>query len=292
MVISLKEFLQIFTEAAHPELQEIIRAPQGRVSKARLISKKMQDLVLRGEKTGVEDKMPKGSSRAYVQETDRTPVTIDGKPSKIDTGYKVAIPATLDAHHDVKKYGATLGGLQNEAENGDWSINNYRILRPVEGGRHHFETNHESGIFPPLLEHDHDHHSWSHIGHVDSIKRNEFRTLTASKEYPRGISHEQFTSSLLRKWNQNHGRHWSLSSEEEAHMDHIEQHPLVQKFLDHQMNYDSPPHDYGQLGNMGKWWHPEEQKYHIVARDHGFNSLVAEAYREARRKKATHNGIR
>ena len=83
---TLKEFIELFTESAHPELQEVLKEKPGYVSKARLVAKKINELIGRGESTGVEDKMPKGSSRAYVKESSSTPVIVDGKKSSMHTG--------------------------------------------------------------------------------------------------------------------------------------------------------------------------------------------------------------
>jgi len=65
-------------------------------------------------------------------------------------------------------------------------------------------------------------------------------------------------------------------------MDNYEQHPLIQKFLDHQRTFGMPPHDYAQIKNMGTWHHPVTGEKHIVARDHGYSSTVMEAYHDAR----------
>ena len=283
---TLKEFIELFTESAHPELQQVLKAKPGYVSKARLVAKKINELIGRGESTGVEDKMPKGSSRAYVKESSSTPVIVDGKKSSMHTGYKIAIPASLDRSHDHKKYEGTLGQMQMRAENGDYFLNdNYRVLTKVKNvkGQHHFESNTERGIFPPLLDHDYDHHSWSHIAHVDKLGAN-FRSLTKTPTHPKGISHEDFCETLERAWHKDHGKWWKTSEENEKRMDHNEEHPLVQKFLDHQRTFGMPPHDYRQRGNMGVWTHPVSGEQHIVARDHGFNEEVMKAYKEARKK--------
>lgn len=282
---TLKEFIELFSESAHPELQQVLRAQPGYVSKARLVAKKINELIGRGESTGVEDKMPKGSSRAYVKESSPTPVTVDGQKASMHTGYKIAIPASLDQSHDHKKYEGTLGQMQMRAENGDYFLNdNYRVLTNKNiQGQHHFESNTERGIFPPLLEHDDDHHSWSHIAHVDKLGAN-FKELTKIPTHPKGISHEDFCETLERAWHKDHGKWWKTSEENEKRMDHNEEHPLVQKFLDHQRTFGMPPFDYRQRGNMGIWTHPVSGEKHIVARDHGFNEEVMKAYKEARQK--------
>jgi len=46
-----------------------------------------------------------------------------------------------------------------------------------------------------------------------------------------------------------------------------------------------PPHDYGNIKNLGAWTHPGTGQKHIVARDHGFSENVMKAYRRANEKK-------
>jgi hypothetical protein len=289
MIYSLREFLDnIIYESLHPELQSIVTQktnPYG-TSKQAQLAKKIKELTSRGENTGIEGNMPKGSSRAYLPIKEPVKIILDGIPTQIKTGMKVAIRATLDKHHDRKKHdGMSLGQLQNEAEGGDHFLNsNYRIItKDHETG--HYHSNSEFGIFPPLIDHDDVDHKWTHVVHVDKINGSMFRKLTRTESHPKGISHDEFCSALERVWNKDHGKYWKQSLEREKSLDHIESHPLVQKFLDHQRNMGMPPHDYRQMGNMGIWKDPHRGEQHIVARDHGFSANVMEAYSEARSKK-------
>ena len=280
---TLKEFLELFNESAHPEIQEILKAPHTK-HKPKLIKKKYEELVSRGETAGIEENQPKGSSRAYVGETTPTPVHVDGKPTHLRTGYKFAIRASLDAHHDHHEYGGSLGQLQMREENGDHFLNqNYRVL--THKGNNHFETNTESGIFPPLLEHDEHHDSWSHVGHVDKITPKNFREATKTNTHPNGLTHMEFFTTLYRAHEKDHGKWWGRDEEVERKHDHNESHPLVQKFLDHQRTFAMPPHDYQQAGNLGIWTHPVTGEKHVVARDHGFTKQTQEAYSAAYNKK-------
>jgi hypothetical protein len=278
----------IVLENLHPELHAVATSKAGRysTSKQTQIARKIKDLTSRGEETGIEGNMPKGSSRAYLPIKDKLPVTIDGKKAEMKSGLKVAIRASLDKHHDEKEHdGMGLGALQNEAENGDHYVNNqHRILTQDSRNPGHYETNEEGGIFPPLVDHDHDNHQWSHVGHVGNVGGKRFRELTKTESHPEGISHSDFCSALERDWNRAHGKHWHRGDDKEAEADHIESHPLVQKFLDHQRNMDAPPHDYRQLKNLGLWTHPVTGNQHIVARDHGFSKNVMDAYSAARKK--------
>jgi hypothetical protein len=176
-----------------------------------------------------------------------------------------------------------LGQMQNQVEGGDHYLNNhFRILTQHEDGRY---TTNEHGIFPPLIEHDHNNHEWSHVGHVDSISNSHFRHLTRTESFPKGIHHEDFVSTLRRAWDKDHGKHWREHPDVEKQYDRLEEHPLVQKFLDHQRLYGMPPHDYGNIKNLGVWTHPHTLEEHIVARDHGYNEEVMNAYRAANRKR-------
>jgi hypothetical protein len=56
---------------------------------------------------------------------------------------------------------------------------------------------------------------------------------------------------------------------------------MVQHFMDYHGNTGNPTHDYMQIGNLGAWKHPLTGKEHIVARDHGFSTEVASAYKSA-----------
>lgn len=294
MITSFKDFIDsIIVESLHPELQSLVSEPsKGSKKKQTALVKTIKSITSRGERTGIEGNMPKGSSRAYLKHSEPHEAVIDGHHTSMPVGTKVAIRAPLDPHHDRSAHdGMSLGNLQNEAENADYYLNsNYRILTKEDKGRtdekDHYTTNKESGIFPPLVEHDHDHHEWSQVGHVDNVTPKQFKNLTKTETHPDGIDHGMFCRALTRHWDKNHGKHWGGSKEFESAMDHIESHPLVQKFLDHQMNYGAPPHDYQQIKNLGTWKHPVTGEKHIVARDHGFSSGVMDAYHQARLKQA------
>ncbi|MCK9369154.1 hypothetical protein M0R04_04305 [Candidatus Dojkabacteria bacterium] len=281
MVRNFKEFLDnLIVEALHPDLQEIIKGKDGTVSKKTILANKIKELSAKGEKTGIEGNMPSGSSRAYMKHEEKHPITLDGKPEKISVGTKVAIRGVLEKHHNKSKHdGKSLGALQNEAEGGDhWVNHSYRVLTQGDNkGEYH--SNHEHGIFPPLIDHDHDNHEWTHVGHSDDVSKKQFKDLTKTKEHPKGISHDEFCSALERTHNRQNGKYWG-SKHEDTHLDHVDEHPLVQKFADYHNNTGHPPNDYRQIKNMGVFHHPDGSK-HIVARDHGFNTDVASAYHDA-----------
>lgn len=272
----------ILTEQLHPEIKSIVtgRRQFGQNVKPLLV-KKIKEVTSRGEKTGIEGNMPSGSSRAYIPIEEPHPIMLDGAPAQIKTGMKVAIKATLDQHHRASDYdGMNLGELQNRAEAGDYySQKKYHILTKKEDGT--YETNTEHGIFPPRIEEDENGHSWAHVGHATNLTAKSFREITKTPEHPKGISHDDFSSALERQWDHGHGKYWKREPEHEEHLDKVLSHPLVQKFLEHQYEYNSPPGDYRQMKNLGVFNHPDGSQ-HIVARDHGFSDEVMGAYKAAR----------
>lgn len=291
MLVNFQDFISnIIIESLHPDLKTVITSSMGNRSKQNLLSKKIKELTTRGENTGIEGNMPKGSSRAYLKHSEPHGIVVDGTPTTMKTGTKVAIRATLDAHHNLAEHdGMGLGQLQNHAENGDhWVNNSYRTLTHTGGNT--FETNHDRGIFPPLVDHDDANHHWSHVGHVDNISLSQFRELTKTKEFPKGISHGEFMTAMKRFHERNNGKYWGMNSmNEEKKIDHIDTHPLVQNFQDYHGNSGNPPYDLGQIKNMGVWTHPVTGTKHIVARDHGYSGEVELAYQNARKKAYARN---
>ena len=280
--MKFKDFLNsLIVESLHPELQDVVKNKASSTSKQTLIAKKIKDLTARGEKTGIEGNMPKGSSRAYLKHDEPAKVIIDGKSTSMKIGTKVAIRSSLDKFHNKAEHnGMSLGEMQNHVENGDYHVNNHhRTLSQDEHGHYH---SNEDGIFPPLIDHDYDKAVHSTVGHCDKITKSKFKELTKCESHPNGISHDDFCNSLERFHNRNNGKHWSTSND--SHLDHVDEHPLVQKFTDYHGNFAASPDDYRQLGNLGVWKHPHTGQEHIVARDHGYGGEVPEAYRNARMK--------
>ncbi len=300
---SFSQFVNsIIVEALHPELHSLIsdeptvsRTFSGAVSKGPAkqtkIVNKIKDLTSRGEKTGLERNTPKGSSRMYLPHSEKEHIVVDGKPASIKVGTKVAIKAQIDKYHNAKNYdGMSLGQLQNHTEHNDWYVNSqYRILHH-DASEHkpgEFSSNHESGIFPPLIKADHDNNHWSTVGHAENLTHNSFQEHTKTESHPEGIKHHEFYTALKRDHEKDHGKYWTEGAEREAHHDHVASHPLVQKFLNHQRETLTPPHDYQNIENLGVFHHPDGSK-HIVARDHGFSEEVSGAYGAARNM--MHNG--
>jgi hypothetical protein len=288
--IGFREWMRcIVSESLHPELHSIISSEPGqgiRSSKQIAITKKIKDLHERGEDTGIAGNTPKGSSRLYLPHREPHKVTLDGKEVHLETGTKVVIRSTLDQYHNKAKHdGMSVGAIQNHAENADHFVNNtYRTI-VKDHTTNEYHSNKEMGIFPPIIDHDHKNHEWSHIGHAANISGKEFQDLTKTDTHPQGIRHKDFYAALMRNYKQHNGTHWNHGEREEAHLDHVSQHPLVQKFIDHQDNTGFPPHDWSGLRNMGKWKHPDGSE-HIVARDHGFDANAMKVYADARKNNA------
>lgn len=284
--LSFKDFLKtVVLEELHPELQDIIKGPADERSKKAKVVSKVLDLGKRGERTGIEGSMPAGSSRAYLQHSEAHPVTVDGIKTVMKTGTKFAVKAALDDTHNKAKYGGlSLGALQNKAENGNPTVNSlYRILVKHNDGT--FTSNEHSGIFHPLIEHDEKTHEWGHVGHVGNLTPKRFQELTKTASHPEGISHTEFCDALDRSWWIMHGRYHAHGKAYEQNLDRVEKHPLVKKFQLHMVDQNMPPYDYRQLGNLGEFVHPITHKSHIVARDHGFDREVMDAYSDARGSK-------
>lgn len=287
MLASFKDFMDgVIVEELHPELRDVVNSQASGVSKQTQIANKIKDLSARGERTGIEGNMPKGSSRAYLKHDSSHKIMLDGRPATIPVGTKVAIRANLDRYHNKRKHdGLGLGQLQNKAEAGDhWVNSSYRVLTEHPDKEGEFKTNHY-GIFPPLIEHDHDNHNWSKVGHAKDITTKDFKELTKTESHPEGISHKDFTDALNRFHESQNGRYHEGNSTWENRLDHVDEHPLVQKFQDYHGNTGHPPYDYQQIKNLGVFHHPDGHKM-IVARDHGFDTDVAQAYVNARRAKS------
>lgn len=279
------------TEQLHPELQEIVA--QGlpddtfnhlKAKHKRLISK-IKDLVKRGEKTGMEQNMPAGSSRAYMPHVEPHEFVLDGKPAKMKVGTKIAIPSSLDKYHlGIDGNVMSLGQMQNQVEIG--TLSRYRTIQEDSHGN--YITN-EHGVLPPMMDHDYKNHEYAVVGHARDLKPQEFGRLTANKDFPRGISHKDFCNVLEREFHRANGRAWERGGIAyklvNKKMDKILAHPFVKEMSDFVIDHDIHPSDFRQKKNLGVWQHPHTGKEQIVARDTGFTPTVNMAYSEARKRK-------
>lgn len=285
MLATFKDFVDgLVLEELHPEIRDVLSSSSG-PSKQTQLANKIKDLSARGEKTGIEGNMPEGSSRAYLKHDTSHRVMLDGRPATIPIGTKVAIRARLDKYHNKRQHdGMGLGQLQNKAEAGDhWVNNNYRVFREHPDKDGEFKTN-EHGIFPPLIDHDHENHHWSKVGHAKDVTKKDFKELTKTESHPEGISHDEFTHALDRFHERQNGKYHKGNEQWEKKLDKVDEHPLVQNFQDYHGNTGHPTYDYHQIKNLGVFQHPDGPKM-VVARDHGFDTEVAHAYSKARKAK-------
>ena len=272
-MLSFSKFREI-NEQFHPELEDVLKSDK-EVGKPARVAKKIKELTQSGQDTGVaNNKVAKGSSRLYVKSNEPEKITVDGKPTEIHYGMKSVISTPVDKYIDRSRFGhSSLGRMQNEFENSDHLLEReHRVLSKNDDGTYSYNPH---GIFPPLLDHDHENHNWSKVGHSEDINAKKFKELTKNPDYPKGISHSDFLTALVRNHDQNNGRYYKNDDKTEAHLDHVSNHPLTNSFIDYQNTWQSPPHDL-TLKNMGAFHHAG--KDHIVARDHGFSSEVRDAY--------------
>lgn len=283
--MTLNEFLEankdILTNAILEEVHpDIIAAASGTWSKGRLanVSRTIRNLLKSGADTGLTDDKPKkGSSRAVFIPKEHADVKIDGHQVKIPHVLKVAFHGTLDSH-TTDGYGL-LGESQNEHEVG--VSNHFSMLRPI--GQGEYETNHE-GFLPPLLDHG-ENHEWMSVGKVSKIGAGDFRNLTKTEDFPKGISHNEFYHSLNHHWYQSNGASYWGGSHTKERLDKLGDHPLVDRAFRFCLDTDTRPEDFYK-GNMGIWEHPVTGEKHIVTSDAGFSKHVARRYQDARKNQS------
>lgn len=270
-----------------PGMMKFIGKPDSGIDKKPAKEKVIQRATRIGLKKGISpvaDASAEGSSRLYMELKEPENIKLDGKPASIRTGVKVALRAAGHLRRKFEKgrkkgvlVNTSIGAMQNEAENGDSYVNQrYRVITKNDDGSH--STNTEHGIFPPLIDHDKKNHEWAHVGHTEDVEEKDFPKLTRTESHPQGITHNDFTSALHRDYERQNGNYIIQHKEVESHLDHVQKHPLVQKFLAHQREIYTPPHDYGNTDNLGVWTHPHTGEKHIVARDHGLSEDVSKFY--------------
>lgn len=275
--------MPVISEEIHQNIKAVLDNDNIHPSqKLAQMSKHIRAAIKKGEDTGLEDAKPKkGSSRAVFFPKEPTKVKLDGKDAHLHTALKVAFPGHLDKYN---KSGALLGEHQNMVEGDHATNHHYGILKHVgtdADGTKKYETNHEHGILAPMLHaHEEGHHI--HFGKIDPIKAGDFKNLTKTKEFPKGISHQEFYDNLNHHYQEAHGnKHYGPTSEDR--IKHLDDHPLVYKAHDFVFGTGSHPGDLNKR-NMGVWTHPHTGEKHIVISDYGFNGDVARHYHDARRE--------
>jgi hypothetical protein len=284
-MIPFKQYLNdlpAIDEALHPDIQAAI--DQGGPAQNRLynITKTIHRVLDSGRKSGLEKEEPlKGSSRAVFLPRDPHPVHIDGRATRMQSAVKIAYPGMFDKYN---KSGKLLGEHQNLVEANPATIRKYSVLRPTQsdskGNNTHFETNTDHGVLPPMLgSHPGGHHL--HVARVNKIDDNEFKRLTRTESYPKGISHQEFHDAIQDHYYAAHGKK-HIGATSRQRIEDVQSHPFVKKFQRFVADTGSHPADY-RLANMGTWTHPATGNKHIVASDYGFSTQVAKHYADAKR---------
>jgi hypothetical protein len=267
-------------ESLHPDLQAVLDKSSSR-NRLASFSSAIRKKIKAGESTGLEsDKPKKGSSRAVYFPKEPHKITLDGKEAHVHSVVKVAFHGTLDHHN---KSGMLLGEHQNLAEADHFGNRHYGILSSNSDGT--YTTNHESGVTAPVFDSHTDGH-YLHMGRVRPFKNGEFRKLTTTHDFPKGISHEEFFHTLMHHHEESQGRtHWQTPK----NVDKLSDHPFIKKTLDFVQTMGQHPGDYNKR-NLGVFEHPDGS-HHPVISDFGFSHSVAKEYHAARQNmiKARHS---
>lgn len=269
----------IITEELHPEIKQILTSndiqPEHRFT---ILTRKIRELIKSGQDTGLTDDRPKkGSSRAVMFMSEPHKAIVDGKEAEIPHVLKIAFHGSLDRYRDPDTQ--LLGDLQNHHE-----IDNRHHSMLVEVGHNRYETNHD-GFLPPILDF-HDFGNWMSVGKISPIGAGQFRELTKTTDFKRGISDREFRTALSHHVAIAHGKNlpsWQYEIPKEKAEDLLA-HPLVTKALNFCVDSGTNPEDF-QKRNLGIWKHPITGESHIVASDAGFSNNVMTAYMKAYQKR-------
>lgn len=276
---------QVLTEKVHQEIQDIMDNSDIPVSrKLTEVSKKARQLIKSGVDTGMEsDKPKKGSSRAVFFPKEPKKINVDGVDTSTKTAVKIAFPGVLDRHHGED---TTLGQDQNAKESDRFINNNYGILHHDRGS--YKSNDHESGgVLAPVFEtHEENHHL--EMGRIDKLDTKSVGEATKTKEFPKGLKHDEIQDSMMHEHAMAHGQRKPSSNHSEEHLDKVKEHPWVEHAIS--MMHDSGMHP-GDLrkANMGIYTHPVTGKKHLAIIDYGFSNEIAKKYTKARLNSAKSN---
>jgi len=276
---------RLIVEEFHPQIQEIMDNDSIPVAnKLNMVTAKARNLIKAGVDTGMEsDKPKKGSSRAVFFPKAPKRVTVDGHDVNTPTAVKIAFSGQLDKHHGES---SLLGEDQNEKESDHHINRSYGILK-YDRGDHYESSNHESGgVLAPVFGTHPEHHHLE-MGRVTPAVSKDIAEATRTKEFPKGLKHEDIQEAMMHEHNMAHGMgHGSLKNgayDQEMHdrLDKIKEHPWVEHAIS--MMHDSGMHP-GDLSkrNMGIYHHPVTGKKHLAIIDYGFSSEIAKKYTKAR----------
>lgn len=262
--------INLINEEFHPEIKSIMDSdkitPENKLNQ---VTKKARSLIAAGHDTGMEsDKPKKGSSRAVFFPKQHKEIEVDGAKTKAPTAVKIAhagwadkILKKHDSSHSLLGEDHFLNqhhGVLHETANGKYATNPHGILAPV------------------FHSHDEGHHI--EMGRADKFNERDFKEGMKTKEYPKGISHEDFKGALQHYHNMAHGR--GSKNEKYDHM--IEHHPIVSNAADLIGNGAIHPGDF-EKRNMGIYKHPVTGHKHPVLIDWGSSNDVMQKYSKARK---------
>ena len=263
----------------HPDIHSVIDSERIPVNqKHKTMAAVYRSLLKKGMPTGLSDDKPKkGTSRAVYFPSEPDDINIDGQDTKMHSVLKIAYPGTLDKFNDS---GMLFGEHQNIAEGDPYVQRTHSVLRETDDGK--YETN-EDGILAPVI-HSHPDGHYLQMGRVDKLRGPEFRELTKTPEFPKGITHKEFYDTLNHEHAAcNGGRNYATTTTAEDRMSDLHEHPLVSAAMNFMFDTQTHPADF-DARNMGVWTHPVTNKRHIVISDYGANDNLIKAYVKAREK--------
>lgn len=276
---------QLIIEEFHPDINKIMDDENiPAANKLNMVTTKARSLIKSGVNTGMEsDKPKKGSSRAVFFPKEHKKITVDGKETSSPTAVKIAFSGQLDKHHGED---TLLGEDQNEKES-DHYINGYYGILSHEHGENYTSNKHESGgVLAPVFKTHPEHHHLE-MGRVTPANAKDIAEATRTKEFPKGLKHDEIQSAMMHEHDIAHGQNY-YTKEHSEKMDSIKEHPWVEHAIS--MMHDSGMHP-GDLRkqNMGIYHHPVTGKKHLAIIDYGFSSEIAKKYTKARLNSATRN---
>lgn len=266
-------------EKVHQEIKDIMDNVDIPVSrKLSAISTKTKSLIKSGQNTGMEsDKATKGSCRAVFFPKEHKEITVDGIKTKTPTAVKIAFAGTLDKHHGES---TTLGEDQNAMESDHYVNRTYGILHHADGN-YHSSHDDSGGVLSPVFETHPEHHHLE-MGRVDKCDAKSIADATKTKEFPKGLKHDEIYSAMMHEHEMAHGQGKHYTEEHNDKMDNIKQHPWVNHAISMMHETGMHPGDMNKR-NMGIYTHPVTGKKHLAIIDYGFGSDIAKKYQKGRK---------
>lgn len=271
----------IISEEIHKDIQSIMDSDKHVNGKLNAVVKKTRELIKAGHETGLEsDKPKKGSSRAVFFPKDNKEISVDGHKTSSPTAVKIAFAGVLDKHHGEK---SLLGEDQNALESDHFVNRTYGILGHKSGGAdHEYESSHHEsgGVLAPVFGTHEDHHHLE-MGRVTKLNAKDTAEATKTKEFPRGLKHDEIHDAMIHEHASAHGSFRPFSKHSEEHLEHVKNHPWVEHAIDMMHATGMHPADLN-TGNMGIYHHPITGKKHLAIIDYGFSNDISKKYTKAR----------